>query len=319
MKEAVSNDYTLQSIELDTLQQGLIQALIYSDIFKYPLTEKELYERIPVSFPDFEKVAPALQTLVAQKIISSAQGYYFLGSEDNCIGRRIQGNKKARSYRRLARVFTRIIASFPFVKAVLLTGSLSKGIIEKKGDVDYFIITSPERLWLCRTLLIIFKKVFLLNSRKYFCVNYFIDTNNLEIQAHNIFTATEIATSIPAYNQLVCDDFYKSNLWYKTYFPNQQLVDVSLSQKKTFSPLKPLLEKIFAGKSGERLDDWCYHKTLNHWKKKHSNLDARIFEENFKSLKYISKHHPHGFQFRVTEEYERRIQSFEKQHKLSLR
>ena len=77
---------------------------------------------------------------------------------------------------------TKFISKFPYVRAILLSGSISKGYMDKDSDVDYFIITQPNRLWVTRLLLMLFKKIFLFNSRKVFCINYFVDSEKLEIE-----------------------------------------------------------------------------------------------------------------------------------------
>ena len=68
---------------------------------------------------------------------------------------------------------SRKIAKFPFVESVNLSGSLSKGYYDLEDDIDFFIITKPNRLWIARTLLILYKKVFLLNSKKHFIFEVF--------------------------------------------------------------------------------------------------------------------------------------------------
>ena len=90
-----------------------------------------------------------------------------------------------------------------------ISGSLSKGYYDDDGDIDFFIITSPKRLWIARTFLILYKKIFLLNSRKYFCVNYFISSNALEIEEKNIFTATELTTLLPMFGNGSFHKFYE--------------------------------------------------------------------------------------------------------------
>ena len=78
-----------------------------------------------------------------------------------------------------AKAKARFISKFPFVAAVGVSGSLSKGYYDSDSDIDFFIITQHNRLWICRTLLMVYKKIFLLNSRKYFCPNYFISSEQL--------------------------------------------------------------------------------------------------------------------------------------------
>ena len=65
----------------------------------------------------------------------------------------------------------KFISKFPYIENVSISGALSKNYYNNDGDIDFFLITQPNRLWIARTLLIIYKKMFLLNSRKYFCVN----------------------------------------------------------------------------------------------------------------------------------------------------
>ena len=56
---------------------------------------------------------------------------------------------------------SRLISKFPYVEGVGISGSLSKGYYDDDGDIDFFIITSPKRLWIARTFLILYKKLFL--------------------------------------------------------------------------------------------------------------------------------------------------------------
>ena len=98
----------------------------------------------------------------------------------------------------------RLIFHFPFTRAIMISGSLSKNYADEASDVDYFIIVKPGRLWIARTLLIIYKRIFLMNSKKYFCVNYFIDEDHLEIEEKNLFTAVELTTLIPIHGFTLC-------------------------------------------------------------------------------------------------------------------
>ena len=92
--------------------------------------------------------------------------------------------------------------------------------MDEKSDLDFFIITAPKRLWIARTLLVMYKRFFLFNSHKYFCVNYFVDEDHLEIEEKNLFTATELATVIPLYGQVHYTNLLKANPWLKRFFPN---------------------------------------------------------------------------------------------------
>jgi len=72
----------------------------------------------------------------------------------------------------------------------------------------------------CRAFLTLYKKLVLGNSHRNFCLNYFIDSNNLEIPDKNIFTATEVAFLIPMYNYTLYENFICMNNWFRREFPN---------------------------------------------------------------------------------------------------
>ena len=184
-------------------------------------------------------------------------------------------------------------------------------------DIDYFIITQPGRLWLSRTLLILYKKIFLLNSRKNFCVNYFVDSENLSIPDRNIFTATEAASLIPMYNATLYLELLRSNSWVQGYFPQLMQRDADCVRDRN-PKLKSRLEKMFSGAVGERLDAACFRMTLGYWKRKFRHFDAATFDHRLRSRKNVSKHHPHSFQEKVLAAFEDRIRQFESRHVLSL-
>ena len=112
---------------------------------------------------------------------------------------------------KIAQFMAHIIKRFPFVRGIFISGSLAKWNVSTQTDIDFFIITKRGRLWLTRSALIAFKKFFLLNSKKFFCLNYFITDDHLEIEDRNIFTAIEIASVKPIFNLELYLKFLEAN------------------------------------------------------------------------------------------------------------
>ncbi len=300
------------------LEAGVLKTLLYFDVFYYPLTLQEIKDNCRQIYNSPQDLEAVLEELVSKKIIKKQNDFYFINEDNSIVERRQNGNLMADKFYKAAFLFSRLISWFPFVKGVCISGSLSKGYMEKDSDIDYFIITSPSRLWLCRTLLVLFKKVFLLNSKKYFCVNYFIDTEHLAIPDKNLFAATELAFIHPTYNHELYMQFMKTNSWFKEFYPNkkEQENTKTLPQHKFF--LKHFLEILFNGKAGEMLDNWCFRLTLKYWKKKFKNFDAAQFDLHLRSKKEVSKHHPNGFQIKVLAAYQIKIKEFQSRHSISL-
>ena len=85
--------------------------------------------------------------------------------------------------------------------------------MDEHSDLDFFIITKPNRLWIARMLLALYQKIVLLNSHKYFCVNYFVDEHHLAIEEKNLYTATELSTLIPLYGKEYYPQLMMANHW----------------------------------------------------------------------------------------------------------
>lgn len=297
----------------------VLRTIIYYDIFNYPLTKNDIMNNCGLSNTTAKPCGDALKFLVDKKIVHSLGEYYSLSDSYEAIERRIKGNEEAKKWLKKSRRFSRLISWFPFVRGISLSGSLSKGFVDEDPDIDYFIITKPNRLWIARSFLIAFKKIFLLNSYKYFCLNYFVTQDNMEIEEKNLFTATEIATMIPVFGNHVKRSFFESNKWITAFFPNfeiDEMEDVPFNKTVT---LKRFIEYMLSGKLGSKLDMWFMKKTMKHWSEK---FGKRFTEDefllSFKSSKNISKHHPQNFQKKVLTKFNSKLKEIEEQHQIEL-
>ena len=294
-------------------KNDVLKTLLYFDAFQYPLTINEI-----VVFSQFslEEIKATLQDLIANKIIFKFTDFYAISEKTCRIERREKGNLNAKKILKKAKKVSKFISQFPFVEAVFISGSLSKGYFGEDDDIDYFIVTKPNRLWIARTSLIVYKKVFLLNSKKYFCVNYYMSTNALEIAEKNRFTATEFATLMPMSGNGVYQKLQKNNAWVLEYFPNY-------NQEKKSNPIKRKVIKRFSefllnGKMGNGMEKQFMKITKNHQQKKFRKLNKSDFDIAFKGDKTTSKHHPDNHQIRVINLLNENIIVFNKKHQLSI-
>lgn len=306
-------------IQVNNGVANVLRTIIYYDIFNYPLTENDILNDCGLSKENISPCREALKFLVDEKIVYCLGKYYSLNNNYKNVERRIKGNEEAKKWIKKSQRFSKFISWFPFVRGISLSGSLSKGFVDEDPDIDYFIITKPNRLWVARSLLIAFKKIFLLNSYKYFCLNYFIGQDNLEIEEKNLFTATEITTMIPVFGNHVKRSFFENNQWIKEFYPHfeiDEMEDVPFNRSYT---LKRLLEFLMKGKMGDRLDAWFMNKTMRHWANKYGNkFSEEEFLITFKSGKNVSKHHPQNFQKKVLDKFNSKLKEIEDQHKIKV-
>ena len=273
-----------------------IKTILYFSIFRYPLTLEEIHSYTNNS--NCSDTENELLHLINQKILTKVDDFYVYGSDLDSVIKRLRGNMNAKKIMAKAQERALFISKFPFVESVGVSGSLSKGYYDTDSDIDFFVITKHNKLWVCRTLLMLYKKIFLFNSRKYFCVNYFISDQQLEIEEKNRFTATELKTLIPMQGKQAFGKFYNRNAWVKDYFSKFEINLKSIPKiKKT--ALTKTIEFFFDNGFGNVIDYVFKSITLRKWRAKFKFLSEDDFKIALKSTKNISKHHPSNFQKKV--------------------
>lgn len=292
-----------------------LKALLYFDIFSYPLTADEIVAFAPAKISSSN--IHLLDRLVSEKEIFRFGSFYSIQNDPALADRRIKGNRMAEKEMKKARRFSRIISAFPFVRAVMLSGSISKNFMDEKSDIDYFIITERGHLWFVRTALAFFRRVFLFNSHKNFCTNYFLDTDNLFIPDNNVFAAIELVTLKAMYGETMIQNFHKANSWAKGILPQAKIEYKAQIKGKFF--LKRIGERILSSKIFRNFDAWLMEKNLDRWKKKYAHfLNASDFEIAFRSTPGISRSHPQFFQKKVLGRFEQKVKDFELRHGIDL-
>lgn len=295
--------------ENSDLAQSFIRKLLYFDIFSHPLLAEEIFEYCDVPNVDKTKGFSILEELETKNLINCLAGFYFIGDDATKVTHRVDANQLAALRMKDAIRYSSIAANFPFVRAVFISGTLSKNVMKPDSDIDFFIITEPGKLWVCRAFLTLYKKLILWNSHRNFCLNYFIDSNNLEIPDKNIFTATEVAFVLPMFNYSLYEKFMDRNNWFRGEFPNfkRRNEEIVIQPRST----KKALEYVFNNRLGDFLDQLSFSVIFGFWKRKFRHLNEKSFKLNFRSQKNVSKHHPGAFQERVVSSYSEKILAFE--------
>lgn len=287
--------------------RAIVHTLLYFEIFSYPLTAEEVFRFSNCPGADVDEVRDKLKGLVTAGLVFEFGHFFQTQKNPAWEACRLECNERAERLLPIARRMARFIGGFPFIRGVFVSGSLSKHCMNADSDIDFFLITEPGRLWLARTLLVFFKKIFLLNSHKYFCVNYFVDTEHLEIQEKNQFTATEIVTLLPMYGREWYTAFCAANDWAWEQYPNSSRRTLEDVPQHSRPFLKKIFEWILSGRMGDWLDVKAMHLTVAFWRKKFGHLDQNTFNTALKSRRYVSKHHPLHFQEKVLSALERRM------------
>src|SRR5882757_10031709 len=202
------------------LRSSILKVLAYFDLFNYPVSAEEILFFLDqdVQAPELDRV---LEALIAGKYLFRLDRFYSLRDDPRAAERRIRGNKHAAELLVIADRVSRFLYQFPYVRGIGISGSLSKHFADENADIDYFIITRSNRLWIARSFMHLFKKwSFLTGKQHWYCMNYYVDEEALEIKERNIFTATEMITLLPASGNGGLVKFFDANDWTAHYFPH---------------------------------------------------------------------------------------------------
>jgi len=218
----------------NALEQSILKTVAFFDVFNYPLTAEEIWRwlyRPAQKFSLFEvKVALESSSVLKNKLALSEAFYSLKNREYIYLIRKHHNDLSERKFAKVLSLL-KIYKYLPFIKMIAICNSLSFSNASEESDIDLFIITEKNKIWLARFFTILIVKILgirpnKLNHRDTFCLSFFISEDSLNIEnilfnPHDIYTPYWLAQLLPIYDE---DDTYKNflqaNDWVKKYLPN---------------------------------------------------------------------------------------------------
>ena len=294
------------------LHADVLRTLLYYDIWKHPLTRREVYAFLPVNSMTLAEFEARLNAEgIGNSLCETRDHLYVRGHGDEIVDDRRRKEETADRLWRRAHMSMHIIKRFPFVRGVFVSGDLSKNVATPQSDVDFLIVTAPGRLWIARTLLILFKKIVFLNSKKYFCLNYFVSEDHLRVDEENIFVATEIAHLKALYNEVLFGRYMTANRWIRKYFPNFSVTHLAMQQvNNRRSVLQRVAEVLMLVLPLSRIDEFLRQTMEKVWARRYPRVDAETRKRILRCTHYESRAYVGDFEERILAEYRERLRQF---------
>lgn len=170
------------------------------------------YLRVKMRRIEFDSI---LEDLFSQNVISEYNGFIY--SRDLQV-KHEQRRKWSQTINQKYIFYIEIIALLPWTKFIGLTGSNSFESCSQDDDLDIFIISQKDRLWLSYLFIVIVSKLF--RKRKVLCVNYLVDDNNLSLSKKTYYTGVQLMQMIPVYNKMFKQKIIEANPWIFECLPN---------------------------------------------------------------------------------------------------
>ncbi len=261
----------------------VLDALFYADIFDYPLTLAEVH-RYATATADEAQISAMLDAAIVAGEVAQAGSYYFLSGRDYLVDVRGKRAQLCEPKWAAARRHCHAVAALPFVRAIMVTGSLAMSNGDEYADIDLLIVARRGRVWLCRALCGLYARFFS-NHENHLCINYLIGDDALSFERRTMFTAHEFSQMIPMYGAKLYHAMHHHNAWVAEYLPNttprSSIEAARLDQRR--SPLKRLAEAVLREPLGAMLERRERQRKLGSLARRHeTGLDAAYTANTFK-------------------------------------
>lgn len=229
------------------------KTLAYKAVFKYPVTffqlSNNLIAKKDIKIKDLKE---ELQRQVKKGYVTFKNDKYSLPGVRN-INWEERKEDSMTLIKRNMHVF-KIIGKIPWVKMVAVTGSAAAYNASKDDDLDVFIVSAKNRVWLTRgfssiVLLILGKFHTSREPGNQICTNLYVDEDNLSWpeDKRNVYTASEIIKMQPIIDKdNTYFKFLSANKWVGDHysgFRGNILKEIN-RKKKVSSPVINLVENL---------------------------------------------------------------------------
>jgi hypothetical protein len=158
---------------------------------------------------------------------------------------------------------------------------------------------------------VLFKKIALMNRKKFFCVNSFAAAGAPPLAQRNIYQAAEIAQLKPLYNTQAFRAYLEANRWIREYFPNYHpalLVGPPASERPSL--LQRCAEFFFRFIPADRLDAALMRGMERFWERHYPQFDPATRRELFRCTRDESRAYAGNYQGDVLASYRRKLQEY---------
>lgn len=175
-------------------------------------------------------------------------------------------NKK---YLRKAKKVAKWLNRMPFVRCVILNGSVAKGRAKKRSDIDLLVIVKSGHIFTCRFFVVCLAVLFKLkrprdehkNHAGKFCLNYFMTDRHLTIPHNREDIVNKYCASNYSYSQFLAGDsrIFKHYIqcnkgWWSKYGYQVELTNYLPKTGRNF--LRSFMELLIGSKIEKKLKNY---------------------------------------------------------------
>ncbi len=279
---------------LQPLDRAILRTLAYYDVFSYPLTVEELWRwlwpdpAVPLSPTTVDDVRQVIGGQSLRGHVAVTDGFVTLaGREVHVVTRASRQADNAKKWKR-AESAARFIELVPFVKLVAVSNTLAINNARPASDIDLFIVTSRQHIWIARFL--VTGIINLLGWRRHgkkitnrICLSFYVTSAALDLSPvksadpdpHFTFWTSQLVPLMVDADMYT--KFKAANGWVTATLPNAwpATLDRLQTPNSSLRSIKRFYEIFFSSPIGVMIENWARARQL---KKMELNVTSRADE-----------------------------------------
>lgn len=209
-------------------KKSILKTIAYADIFDYPMTLDEIWQFLIAK----EKVSKkAIQReLDSMSEITQKDGLYCFPERIKIIKKRVHREEESSKKLALIKRVSHVLSFIPTIYLIGISGGLAMQNAETDHDIDLFVVTKKNTLWITRMAILLSLSLLGVRRRRLdtkaadkICLNMLIDETALcfSQERQDLYTAHEVVQMKPIFQRdRTYKKFIKANMWIKQFLPN---------------------------------------------------------------------------------------------------
>jgi len=266
----------------ESIKEKVREVLVFFDMFDYPLKIEEIYEFLGKN-DSMERVE---EILAEETGIDLKNGLYFLKGRDEVVDISNKRLKILKKYWQKTRRIVPYLKMVPFLKMVAVCNTVAFNSPDEKSDIDLFIVTKPNRIFIARSISTLIMQFF--GVRRYadkiserFCLSFYVteealDMDKIRIKPDDIYLKYWIATLKPVLDSGVYDRLIDENRWIGSSkgFKKKRLQFID-QKEDVLTAMGLIGERLFGGRVGDFLEKRLEKTHMRRYEKKKRYLGEK--------------------------------------------
>jgi hypothetical protein len=221
--------------KIKNIQRAIVETIVFFDLFDFPMTDFEVWQNVRIKC-EYQEIRDELNKNI--RYLETKNGFWFLKNRFFIIKTRMRRyNYTDKKFKRALKV-SRVYKYIPWIRMIGIGNIIGAHNLKKEGDIDFFIITEKNRIWITRFFCVLVVKFLNLrpklgNTKDKICLSFYMSEEKLSLKDLMIkssdldfYFVYWLAGLVPIYDK---NSTYKklvsSNNWIKEILPNLSMKD----------------------------------------------------------------------------------------------